>query len=97
LWFSGAFLVASYTLAGSLEEAGEALRQFYNRGFGWYTPQRIAEIYDTELPNNHLVRHQALLQGMELAGKFLATTDGSGREIRALGETSSSDHPPDKR
>jgi tetratricopeptide (TPR) repeat protein len=90
LWFSGAFLVASYALAGRLEEAGEALRQFYNRGFGWYTPQRIAEIYDTELPNNHLVRHQELLRGMELAAaEFLATTDRSDPEIRAIGETSS--------
>jgi tetratricopeptide (TPR) repeat protein len=98
LWFSGAFLVASYALAGRLEEAGEALQQFYNRGFGWYTPQRIAEIYDTELPNNHLVRHQELLQGMELAAvEFLATTDGSDPEIRATGEASSLDHPPDKR
>jgi adenylate cyclase len=69
LWFSGAFLVAAYALAGRSEETREALHQFYNRGFGWYTPQRIAEIYVTELPNNHQVRHEALLQGLHLAGE----------------------------
>ena len=35
LWFSGAFLVAAYALAGRHEEAREALRQFDGRGFGW--------------------------------------------------------------
>ena len=80
-----------------LEEAGQALRQFYNRGFGWCTPQLIAEIYDTDLPNNHHVRHQEL-QGMELVeAEFLAKTDGSGPEIRADGEASSLDHSPDRR
>jgi adenylate cyclase len=68
LWFSGAFLVAAYALARRLEEAHEALGQFYSRGFGWYTPGRIAEIYATELPNNHRLRHQALFRGLELAG-----------------------------
>jgi tetratricopeptide (TPR) repeat protein len=68
LWFSGAFLVAAYALAGRLEEAREALRQFCGRGFGWYTPQRIAEIYATELPNNHQLRHEELFRGLELAG-----------------------------
>lgn len=68
LWFSGAFLVASYALAGRLKEARDALSQFYSRGFGWYTPERIAEIYATELPNNHQVRHEELFRGLELAG-----------------------------
>jgi tetratricopeptide (TPR) repeat protein len=68
LWFSGASLVAAYALAGRHEEAREALRQFYGRGFGWYSPQRIAEIYATELPNNHQLRYEALLRGLELAG-----------------------------
>ena len=68
LWFSGAFLVAAYAVAGHLEAAREALRQFYCRGFGWYTPQRIAEIYATELPNNDQLRHEVLFRGLELAG-----------------------------
>jgi adenylate cyclase len=68
LWFSGAFLVAAYALAGHLEEAREALRQFYGRGFGWYTPQHIAQIYAAELPNNHQLRHQELFRGLKLAG-----------------------------
>ena len=68
LWFSGAFLVAAYALAGRLEAAHEALRQFYGRGFGWYRPQRIAEIYASELPNNHRLRHEELFRGLELAG-----------------------------
>jgi adenylate cyclase len=68
LWFSGAFLVAAYALAGRHEEAREALRQFYGRGFGWYTPQQIAEIYVTELPNNHRLRHEELFRGLKLAG-----------------------------
>jgi hypothetical protein len=68
LWLSGANLVASYALAGRLAEAREPLRQFYERGFSWYMPQRIAEIFATELPNNHHVRHQELFRGLELAG-----------------------------
>ena len=68
LWFSGANLVASYALAGRLAEARDALRQFYERGFSWYTPRHIAEIFATELPNNHHVRHQELFRGLELAG-----------------------------
>ena len=68
LWFSGAFLVAAYGLAGRFEKAREALRQFYGRGFGWYTPQRVAEIYATELPNNHRLRHEELFRGLKLAG-----------------------------
>jgi tetratricopeptide (TPR) repeat protein len=67
LWLSGAFLVAAYALAGRRDEAREALRLFYDRGFGWYTSQRIAEIYDTGLPNNHHLRHQELFRGLELA------------------------------
>jgi adenylate cyclase len=67
LWFSGAFLVAAYALAGRHEDAREALRQFYGRGFRWYTPQRIAEIYATELPNNHRLRHEELFRGLKLA------------------------------
>jgi hypothetical protein len=63
-----AFLVAAYALAERFEEAREALRQFCGRGFGWYTPQRIAEIYATELPNNHRLCHEALFRGLELAG-----------------------------
>jgi adenylate cyclase len=72
LWFSGAFLVAASALAGELDEAHEALHQFYNRGFGWYTPSRIAEIYATELPNNHELRHEELFRGLELAGSGLS-------------------------
>ena len=68
LWFNGAFLVAAYSLAGRREEAHEALHQFYDRGFGWYTPRRIAEIYGTELPNNEQLRHQELFWGLEFAG-----------------------------
>jgi adenylate cyclase len=68
LWFSGAFLIAAYALAGRVEEARKALREFYDRGFGWYTPQRIAEIYATELPNNHQLRHHELFRGLRVAG-----------------------------
>jgi adenylate cyclase len=72
LWFSGAFLVAAYALAGRLEEAHEALRQFYDRGFSWYTPQRIADVYAAELPNNHHLRHQELFRGLNLAAAGVA-------------------------
>ena len=67
LWFSGAYLVAAYALAGRLEQARDALRQFYGRGFGWYTPRRITEIYATELPNNTSCANQELYDGLELA------------------------------
>jgi tetratricopeptide (TPR) repeat protein len=72
LWFSGAFLVVAYALAGRLDAARAALCQFQERGFAWYTPHRIAEIYATELPNNHLLRHHELLQGLELAGAAMS-------------------------
>jgi tetratricopeptide (TPR) repeat protein len=68
LWFTGAYLVAAYALAGRLAEARAALRHFHECGFGWYTPARIAEIYAGELPNNEAVRPQDLLRGLELAG-----------------------------
>ena len=73
LWFSGAYLVAAYALVGRVERARDALRQFYARGFEWYTPRRIAEIYASELPNNTARAHQELYQGLELAeAEFLA-------------------------
>jgi len=38
--------------------AAKRLMRRCDRGFGWYTPRRIAEIYGTELPNNEQLRHQ---------------------------------------
>jgi adenylate cyclase len=67
LWFSGAYLVAAYALAGHVERARDALRQFYARAFEWSTPRRIAEIYDSELPNNTACAHRELYQGLGLA------------------------------
>jgi hypothetical protein len=55
-------------LLGASKRHAGALRQFYERGFSWYTPRRIAEIFATELPNNQHVRHQELFRGLELAG-----------------------------
>jgi tetratricopeptide (TPR) repeat protein len=77
LWFSGAYLVAAYALAGRVRQARDALQQFYARGFEWYTPRRIAEIYASELPNNSACAHQELYQGLELAEtEFLANARG---------------------
>jgi adenylate cyclase len=67
LWFSGAYLVAAYALAGRVEQAHDALRRFYARGFEWYTPRRIAEIYASELPNNTACAHQELYRGLRVA------------------------------
>ena len=67
LWFSGAYLVAAYALARRVGQARDALRQFYGRGFGWYTPRRIAEIYASELPNNTACAHRELYRDLGVA------------------------------
>jgi hypothetical protein len=61
LWFSGAFLVAAYALPGAIKRPA---KRCGGRGFGWYTPHRIAEIYPIELPNNHQLRHEELFRGL---------------------------------
>jgi tetratricopeptide (TPR) repeat protein len=68
LWFVGIYLTAAYALAGRLAEARAALRRSTDRGFGWYTPQHIADIWRTELPNNQAVGQQDFFRGLELAG-----------------------------
>lgn len=56
-----------YALARRVGQARDALRQFYGRGFGWYTPRRVAEIYASELPNNAACAHRELYRGLRVA------------------------------